>query len=301
MKTFHVLMILAVVAMVGCGEAGNAPGYKGDSPAAASMMKAQEESPRAKQGMGRGAGNQPEKPQAGDAAVERKIIRTADVSLIVKDFEIAQQDLRALINQFKDCYIAQAEITGSTGSPRRGHWKVRVPARDFDAFREAAAKLGVPERDVVDSQDVTEEYYDLETRTKNKKVEEQRLLKHLEKSTAKLEEILAVEREISRVRGEIEQQEGRLRLLANLTALTTVSITLQENKNYVPPQAPAFTASISSTFSGSIDLLISCGKGLTLVVVALAPWLPVLALAVLVIWALVRRHARRAPTQVQAS
>jgi hypothetical protein len=301
MKTVHVTMVMSLVLMAGCGQVEQSP-----SDEVASARVTREEPIQAKSAGGMkskvmGGGKQPAKPEAPDGAIERKIIRTADVSLIVQDFEKAQQDVRALISQFQDCYIAQAEITGSAGSPRRGHWKVRVPARDLDAFRDAVVKLGVPEKNGVDSQDVTEEYYDLDTRIKNKKVEEQRLLKHLEKSTAKLEEILAVEREISRVRGEIEQQEGRLRLLANLTALTTVNIAVQEIKNYVPPQAPTFTASISSTFSGSIDVLVNCGKGLTLVVVALAPWLPVLALVGLVIWALVRRQARRAPTQVQAS
>src|SRR5262249_26682945 len=141
----------------------------------------------------------------------------------------------------------------------------------------AVTRLGVPEKNSIDSKDVTEEYYDLEARIKNKKVEEDRLLKHLEKSTGKLEEILAVEREISRVRGEIEQHEGRLRLLANLTALTTVTINIQEIKNYVPPQTPTFASNITSTFSGSFDLLVGLGKALVLIAVGLAPWLPVIA------------------------
>jgi tellurite resistance protein len=60
-----------------------------------------------------------------------------------------------------------------------------------------------------DAQDVTEEFYDVDARLRNKRVEEQRLVEHLKKSTARLQDILAVEREISRVRGEIEQMEGR--------------------------------------------------------------------------------------------
>ncbi|HEV3120095.1 MAG TPA: DUF4349 domain-containing protein [Gemmataceae bacterium] len=234
------------------------------------------------------------------ASTDRKIIRSAEIGLIVTDFDKAEDELVRLISQFKGAYIAQADVNGSAGSPRRGHWKVRLPERDLDAFRQAVVKLGVPERNAVDSQDVTEEYYDLDARIKNKKVEEQRLLKHLEKSTARLEEILTVEREIARVRGEIEQQEGRLRLLANLTSLTTASITAKEIKNYVPPQAPTFTSNIASTFSASFDLLMNLGKAVVLCVVALTPWLPILAGLGAMLWALLRRINRRvsAPSQV---
>ena len=88
----------------------------------------------------------------------------------------------------------------------------------------------MPQKNTTDSQDVTEEYYDVEARIKNKRVEEERLLKHLEQSTGKLEDILKVEKEISRVRGEIERQQGRLQYLDKLSALTTVTITLHERK-----------------------------------------------------------------------
>ena len=89
-------------------------------------------------------------------------------------------------------------------------WKIRVPVDQFESFVQKVVALGELERTLRTSQDVTEEYYDIEARIKNKKVEEERLLKHLEKSTGKLEEILAVEREISRVRGEVERLQGRL-------------------------------------------------------------------------------------------
>jgi Domain of unknown function (DUF4349) len=311
MSTFHALMIPALILMMGCSEATyGPPGSVQDASPGPPALPDQPPKDKLRGNLMGGSGGKTrsvvlaegeERPGAADNVVERKIVRTANVTVIVQDFETAQQELRTLIARFKNGYIAQAEITGLTGSPRRGHWKIRVPARDFDTFRDAVAKLGVPEKNGVDSQDVTEEYYDLDTRVKNKKVEEQRLLKHLEKSTAKLEEILTVEREISRVRGEIEQLEGRQRLLANLTALTTVDVTIQEIKNYVPAQAPTFASRISKTFSGSIDLLVTCGRGLILVAVALAPWLPILALVGLVIWVRTRRHARRAPTQGQAS
>jgi Domain of unknown function (DUF4349) len=216
----------------------------------------------------------------------RKIIRDASIKIIVSDFAEAEQKLRILLGSQPDAYLAKAEISGSPGAPRSGMWIIRVPIAALDSFIDGLLKLGVPQKNSVDSKDVTEEYYDVQARIKNKKVEEERLVKHLEKSTGKLEEILKVEAEISRVRGEIEQMEGRLRLLANLSELTTI----QEIKDYVPPQAPTFTSNIGSTFLNSYELVVGFGKNLVLVVAALVPWLPLMAIVVIPLWYFLRKQ-----------
>ena len=112
----------------------------------------------------------------------------------------------------------------------------------------AVVRLGEVRHNHVGSQDVTEEYFDLEARIRNKREEEKRLLKHLADSTGKLEDILAVEKELSRVRGEAEQMEGRLRYLADRADLTTVTIEANEWKDYKPPVAATFSTQVGRTF-----------------------------------------------------
>ena len=116
----------------------------------------------------------------------RKIVRTATIKIIVDDFGRAEQELRNLLGAQHGSYIARAEITGSSGAPRHGEWTIRVPVAQFESFLDALLKLGIPQRNSVDSKDVTEEFYDVEARVKNKKVEEDRLLKHLESRRASL-------------------------------------------------------------------------------------------------------------------
>jgi hypothetical protein len=228
----------------------------------------------------------------------RKIVYTAEVQVIVEDFPAADAVLKKLLKEHHG-FVAKSELSGSAGEPRIGTWKLRVPVDEFEDFVQAVAGLGVPQKNSTDSQDVTEEYYDLDTRIKNKKVEEERLRKHLDQSTGKLDEILAVERELSRVRGEIEQQEGRLRLLANLAALTSVTVTIQEIKNYVPPQTPTFAARVINTFFNSLLLLVVFGCGVVLVAVALAPWLAALLVVAVPVWLIVRhRRSRTIPPTV---
>ena len=288
-------LAMLVLASLGCGAADQSQHGGGDMRSAKGAKKALAEPARpgaeprdAVGAMAQGAAD------GKSAPLPRQIIRTADLQLIVNDFDQAEHHLRQLISQCRDCYVAQADISGSKDAPRRGHWKIRVPAAQFDAFIEDVSQLGVPERNNVDSQEVTEEYYDLETRIKNKKIEEARLLKHLEQSTGKLEEILKVEHELTRVRGEIELQEGRLRMLDNLTTLTTVTLTMQENKNYVPPQAPTFLTNVSSTFTNSLGALVTFAQHSALVLVALTPWLPVFAVIGLPLWLLARRRRAHA-------
>ncbi len=232
-------------------------------------------------------------PPAQKIAIERKIIYTADISLVIEDLDKAQQALEKLIQENK-AFIAQSEIQGTTGSPRSGRWKIRLPVENFASFRNAVARLGEVIRNSTDSKDVTDEYYDVKQRIKNKKVEEERLLEHLKKSTGNLKDILDVERELSRVREEIERFEGRMNVLENLISLTTITVHLQERRGYVPAEAPSFGTTIGRTFHGSLDLLQKAGQGVVLFMVAAGPWLVVLAIIFGPVWWLLRRRLRGA-------
>jgi hypothetical protein len=220
-------------------------------------------------------------------SVPRKIIYNADLSLIVENFSEAEQSLKRLV-QTHQGYLANMDIAGSPGAHRYGTWRVRVPIERFDSFLADVGKLGELEREQTNSQDVTEEFYDLEARIKNKKVEESRLQKHLEESTGKLSEILEVERELSRVREEIERMEGRKRLLENLTSLTTVTLTIHERVKYTPERAPTFATRIARTFQTSLDSVVSFGEAIVLFFVAIAPWLPMLVVVALAVLLFVR-------------
>jgi hypothetical protein len=207
-------------------------------------------------------------------ASPRKIIYTAEVDLVVENLSKGAQELARLVRE-SGGYIADTNISGQSGSQRSGTWKARVPVERYDAFMADAARLGEVRSIRSSSQDVTAEYTDVAARIANKQIEERRLRRHLEASTGKLSEILQVERELSRVRGEVEQAQGRIRVLANLSSLTTVTLTLSEIKNYVPPSPPTFATQVGRQFSGSVSALREFAKGILLFLVALAPWLVV--------------------------
>ena len=224
-------------------------------------------------------------------AVARKILYSADLNIVVEDFPRTTDALAALVRRM-DGYIADSNVMGTPGVNRLATWKVRVPVARFEAFLDAVVKLGELQHKKLTSQDVTEEFFDLETRIKNKKVEEDRLVKHLTESTGKLTDILAVEREISRVREEIERMEGRIRLLANLAELTTVSVTAQERVGYVPPTAPSFSTRASRAFERSVKNLVELSQFLAIQAIAILPWLPFWIVVAAIVLVFLRRHRR---------
>jgi hypothetical protein len=165
----------------------------------------------------------------------------------------------------------------------------------FNPIREAIAKLGETQKNTTDSEDVTEEFYDLQAHIKNKKEEEAGLQKLFQASAGKLEDILKVRAELTQVRTEIDRLEGRLSALTQLTALTTLDVYVHDRHTYVPPEAATYGTTIERTFFGSIELLVRFGKGAFLVIVAIVPWLPLIAVLAVLLWLVVRRSSRALP------
>ena len=234
----------------------------------------------------------PDEAPSGEAIEDtRKIIYTGGVDLVVDSFLEVETSLPKLIRQYHG-QLAGSDRRRTSGEQLSGHWVVRVPVREFDRFLDAVCRLGVPESRQINAQDVSEEYIDLEARLKNKQRLEERMLKLLEERTGELKDVLAVEAELSRVREGIEQIEGRLRFLNDRLALTTLTINVREEKDYVPPEAPTLNQQIASTFGNSLHSLTTLGVNLLLAGVALAPWAPLGLVVALPIW-YVRRKARR--------
>jgi PKD repeat protein len=79
------------------------------------------------------------------------------------------------------------------------------------------------------SQDVTEEYVDLTSKLKNLEATEQQLLRIMDKAE-KVEDILAVERELSNTRSQIEQTKGRMQYLEKTASMSLIQVNLEQSK-----------------------------------------------------------------------
>ncbi|MBN2477221.1 MAG: DUF4349 domain-containing protein [Pirellulales bacterium] len=279
------LVCVLVLCAVGCGMQAREAGHHSPDMPAASELAAVPAAAEADMDADLGP--------SGSASLKRKIIYTASLDLVVEQFDPVPEEVQALAEQY-DGYIARSNIAGSPGNPRTGHWTIRVPVARFDSFLQAARRMGEVRSENTDSNDVSEEYYDLESRIRNKQKQEERLLELLADATGKLPDVLAVERELARVREEIERWQGRVRVLDDLTDLTTVDVTVQEVRDYVPEKAAGYSTRLRRALGKSVDSLKVTAEHVSIGAVAALPWLGVLLVPVLVVvgvWRLRRRRA----------
>ncbi len=219
-------------------------------------------------------------------------IYTAEIQLRVKDFAETEQEITQLVD-WVDGYVAEFREDRRYGQQLAGRWVVRIPVKSFEEFTEKVLSFGVPLMRQVDAEDVTEQYVDLTARLSNKRKLEERILNLLEEQAGEIKDVIAVETELGRVREEIEVLEGKLRYLTDRVTMTTVTINVQEDRDYVPPQAPSFVTRVSEVFFGSLETLRQAAEMLALALVALLPWLLIALTFLSSIVVLLRRWRRR--------
>lgn len=242
---------------------------------------------------GKSAGeDRADKPKA--QKVRRMIIYTGRMELIVDDLDQVGKKLKELLEQYEG-YAASWEVSGTPGRPRTGHWTLRVPAERFEDFMNEVAQLGELRHRKVDSEDITDSYYDLQARIKNNEKEKEALQQLLAKHSGSLKDIIAVRSKIKEIQNELDQQKGQSERWKKLTDLATLHLTLHDRKDYVPPSDPTFGLRMGRTFWSSCEALLAFGEGLVLVAVALVPWIAVLLVPTLPLlgWAYFRQRNRR--------
>jgi anti-sigma factor RsiW len=158
---------------------------------------------------------------------DRMIVRSATISLTSDRFN----DMRPAIDRLLAPHqgrIAALNVTGDPSTRRSLHATIRVPASELDALLAAIRALGRVQDESLGTDDVTESFRDLGLRTANARREEQRLVELLSRRTGDLADVLAVERELARVRLEIERMEAETRATQQRVDLATIELTVSE-------------------------------------------------------------------------
>ena len=125
-------------------------------------------------------------------------------------------------------FVGNSSIQSGEGQRRQATLQLKVPAARYAQALSGLGGIGKLVSSTTEAQDVGEEYVDVTARMSNARRLEERLLTLLATRTGKLEDVLSVERELARVREEIERFDGRLRYLRANVAVSTLAVTLAE-------------------------------------------------------------------------
>lgn len=183
---------------------------------------------------------QPPSPANLQEAVEKKIIKTGELSLQVEN---TAATYRQVVRQIKEHegYI-QNESQRKEYNRLSFHLSIRVPSEHFDSLFHS---LGQPshriEEKVIKQEDVTERYFDLKTRIKNKKALEERYRELLKQATA-IEAILEIEKNLNEIRTQIEVQEGQLNYLSKQVRFSTIAL------HFYEPLPQVYTAEAQAAY-----------------------------------------------------
>ena len=157
----------------------------------------------------------------------RKLIRNANVELEIASFDDAVQKITAFANEERG-YVATANSEKQANGKLRGQVIVKVLPENLDRFLQKVRGLGELKNQTLGTEDVTKAYFDTDARLKNGRVMEQRLIEMLKTKTGKVSDLLQVEKELGRVREEIEKMQGELKYWDSQVQFATVTVTLAE-------------------------------------------------------------------------
>jgi hypothetical protein len=203
------------------------------------------------------------------------IARTAGLTLTTKEFDKTRAALEEILKRHNG-YMGELKVSAPSDAGRTLTATLRIPAPQLESALAELKKLGRVEDESQGGEEVTQEYVDLQARLANGKHTEQRLTEILRQRTGKLQDVLKVELEIDRVRGEIEQMQAEKKELSKRVAFATLNTTVKEEYQAKLQGAPPSTGSrfrnaavdgYNAVVEGLIDVLLfllSAGPSLLL-------------------------------------
>jgi Domain of unknown function (DUF4349) len=228
------------------------------------------------------------------------IARVAGLTLTTSEFEKTRASLEEILKRYHG-YLGDLKVSAPADAGRSLTATLRIPALQLDAAMAELKTLGRMENEAQDGEEVTQQYVDLEARLKNSQHTEQRLVQMLAQRTGKLQDVLKVELEIDRVRGEIEQMQAEKKELSKRVSFATLSMIINEEYHAKLQAAPPSTGSrfhnaavegYNTVVEGLIDVglfLFSAGPSLLL-------WAAILFFPARWAWKKVREKTRQAET-----
>ena len=199
------------------------------------------------------------------ADVERKIIKNANLSIVVKDPIQSMDDIAKLAEQMGG-YVVSSNVYQSNYGPNNitvpeGNISIRIPAEKLnDALKQIKNSAVEVQSENVSGQDVTDQYVDLQSRLAAKQVAEKKLLQFLEQAE-NTEDTLAVYTQLQQVQSDIEVLKGQIKYIDQSAALSSLSVTLIAEAGTQPIEIGGWK--LQGTANDAVQDLINFTQGFT--------------------------------------
>ena len=214
----------------------------------------------------------------------RKQIFTLSLNIEVKLVDEALTYIESATEGFNGYVLSSSSY--KSGDGKNGSITVKVPPKQLEAFKERVVKIGTIVSENLAGDDVSEDYYDIKTRIANAKVLEGRLLNLLARA-GNVKDLLQVERELARVRENIERLQGKIKYYDSRVDMATVNISLFEPTSAVPHQRGLWWIIKTGIMQG-VQLFVLSVSLLIIITIALLPWV-IVSWIVSAIWKRIKR------------
>lgn len=221
------------------------------------------------------------------------IARTVSLSIVVREFNNARGSLDAILARHNG-YAAGLSVSTPQGAARTLQASLRIPTPQLMGVVGELKALGRIENETQNGEEVTQQHADLVARLKNSRATEQRLQDVLRTRTGKVKDVLEVEQEIARVRGEIEQMEAEQKMLEHRVDFATIDLRIaEEYKAQLTSPAPSVGMQLRNA---TVNGFRTVSEGLLAVVLFFAEsgpslllWFVILFIPARILW---RRYQR---------
>ena len=241
--------------------------------------------------------NQKQAVAARESAMPRMIVRTADVKVIVADTAKAVDSVTRNVEALGG-YVAGSNIWRD-GELLRARLTLRVPANQMTpalaAIRSAAKRV---ESETITSEDVSQEYVDLESQLRNLQATEKELrelLTTIRQNTRKASEVLEIHQQITTIRGQIEQTQGRMRYLSQVSAMSSIALEMTPDALAQPVVQPGWQplVVVKNASRALVGVLQSFATAAIWFVIYVVPILLIAGALMFVLWKVARTAERR--------
>lgn len=218
-------------------------------------------------------------PRAAFPFDQQKLVWTGQLSVEVKDAEQAVARLETAARELGG-YLTGTQLDRQASGVRSGQLVMRIPAVHYTKAGQSVRGLGKVLSESSNVEDVTKAYADLEAHLKVKRETERRVRDLLALRTGTIKDVLEAEKELARIRGEIDTMEGERRWYEHQVRFSNITVSLQEPVP-IGLSRPSAWASLADAFRDSAGILADSLAFLFRAVVYLLPWSLVVLLAAL--------------------